>query len=352
MGADTKMTLLQWFRAYINKPIKRRVLAETLSSVLNEPLVLEELKDNNDEITMYREERRKKTRTPEPETERSGNDKWPGADRPVILIAEDHPVNQKLFSMIMEKLGYSALLADDGQDALEKALVNHIDLIFMDIQMPRMNGYEATEILRERGFKKPIIAVTASALSDEREHCLKSGLDDILVKPFKRADIEEMLLKWINFREIPAENVFSEAELIPVESPDIIPPDKNKAGELSGAGNSEVVFNADEVLNTFMGNTEMVLPLLARFVERTGTQLNTIQELMQASDWENGRREAHTIRGAALSMSGAELGSAAARLEIGFKNADAEEINAAFPLVKTAYSRFREKAEEWIRSKE
>ena len=346
MGMDTKMTLLQWFRAYINKPIKRRILAETISSVLNEPLVLEELKENPDDASAAREASAgtAAAKPPVPAVAETA-----GEDRPVILIAEDHPVNQKLFSMIMEKLGYSSILADDGRDALDKALDNQIDLVFMDIQMPRMNGYEAAEILRKKGFRKPIIAVTASTLSDEREHCIKSGLDDILVKPFKRADIEEMLLKWISFREITTENVFSDAALAPVEVDNPILRKKEKTGK---AGGKEIVFSADEMLNTFMGNAELVLPLLARFIERTGAQLAAVREIIGAADWESGRREAHMIRGAALSMSGAELGGAAARLETAFKNADSGEIDSAFPLAEAAFRRFREKAEEWIRSKE
>ena len=333
MGADTKMTLLKWFKAYINKPIKRRNLAETISLAINEPLeledatVLDELIETRDIPVLHDESLHA---APAPV-------KAPAENRLPVLIAEDHPVNQKLFSMVMEKLGYASILADDGRDALEKVAANNVALIFMDIQMPRMNGYEAAEKLREQGFTKPIIAVTASALSDEREHCLKSGIDDILVKPFKRNDIEAMLEKWINVRQDS-----EETPVIPIEKPDLIPVQK------ADNDTAAVVFSAEEIYDTYMGNKEMIVLLLPRFIERTREQLKNIPELEAAGDYENGMIEAHTIKGAAYTMSGMELGRAAARLELAFKNREAEEIRAAYPPVKEAFSRFEKEAEKLL----
>ncbi|MCL2318730.1 MAG: response regulator, partial [Treponema sp.] len=329
MGAETKMTLLRWFKAYINKPIKRRNLAETLSSVLNEPLELEELKDAKgtiEDLPILRED---------PEEETLSMDS--GKHKALVLIAEDHQVNQKLFSMVMDRLGYPSMLADDGLDALEKVRAREPDLVFMDIQMPRMNGYEAAENLRKRGYTKPIIAVTASALSDERANCLKAGIDDVLVKPFKRADVEAMLQKWTQKVDT------SPPVAIPVEGPDIVPgelplPDEPfdpppDRGLPAGSGDTmqkpDLVFDSEGVLDTFMGDRGTLIPLLSRFVDRTGNQLKTFPDLEKAGDWESARREAHTIRGAAYTMGGAELAKAAARLEMAYKNIDRDEMEAA-----------------------
>ena len=369
MGADTKMTLLQWFKAYINKPIKRRKLAETIDLVLNEPQELEEVlespHENIGDIPVLREESGEGILLPDQKSadvRASALPRKDGEKIPLILIAEDHQVNQKLFSMIMDKLGYPCILADDGQDALEKAESNDVDLIFMDIQMPRMNGYEATENLRKRGFSKPIIAVTASALSDEREHCLKVGIDDVLVKPFKRPDIEKMLLKWTAEKQeavVPDETP-PEIVSIPVEEPDIIrgrrteetPPDSVtvsvKVPDFIRTQKGGVVFSAAEMLDTFMGDRETVLPLLSRFIERTQAQLEEIPDLEKAQDWDNARRDAHTIKGAAYTMGGQELGSAAARLELAFKNTDRAEMEAAYPPLREAFDRFRKAAEEFL----
>ena len=376
MGAETKMTLLKWFKAYINKPIKRRSLAETITTVLNEP---QELEDASllEEQTDSERPGQHSTDIPVLQEESEGPAAYGWRDigsRPglykastairaknklPVLIAEDHPVNQKLFSMIMDKLGYSSILADDGQDALEKIAAHKVALVFMDIQMPRMNGYEASENLRKRGFKKPIIAVTASALSDEREHCLRAGIDDVLVKPFKRADIAQMLEKWLNSsRDTP------NPPPIPVEEPDIIPspniepesgnaaiPAKGPEIVTSVQPDQNAVFDNEAVLDTFLDNREMVATLLPRFIERTQVQLNNIPDLQKAGNLEECRIEAHTIKGAAFTMSGTELGKAAARLELAYKNNVENEFETAYTLVKEAFDRFKEKAEEFLRSR-
>jgi CheY-like chemotaxis protein len=177
LGGDTKMTLLRWFDAYIYKPIKRQNLAEAVDLTFSEPQVdLDAAPDQEGDI-------------PEMPPDATG--------KPLILIAEDHPVNQKLFSIILKKLGYPSILADDGLDVLEKASAHAVDLIFMDIQMPRMNGYEAAAQLRRQGFTKPIIAVTAGAIADEWDRCRKAGINDILLKPCKQPGVEAMFLKWL-----------------------------------------------------------------------------------------------------------------------------------------------------------
>ena len=331
MGADTKMTLLKWFKAYINKPVKRRRLADTITAVVGEVAELEELEeldDSEEPITLEEipvKEKPKKTKI---------KNKSP-AD-PLILIVEDHLVNQKLFAMIIDKLGYRSVLANDGREALEKNHANPADLIFMDIQMPGMNGYEATEVLRKQGYKKPIIAVTASALSDEQEFCRQAGMDDILIKPFQKTDIERMLQKWL----------FSDhAEtLIPVEGPEVIPPQE------TADWNNTTVFDPAAMLKTFMNEKELTLSLLSRFIERTKSQIESILEYINTGDWENARIEAHTIKGAALNMSGTELGEAALRMEKASRNIDRNGMEAAYPILKAAFSNFKKEAESYIQS--
>ena len=326
MGADTKMTLLKWFRAYVNKPIKRRRLADTITAVLSEIQELEEI-DATEEVLLLEEE--------EPDDKNSGAtpQQATGQGKPLVLIAEDHLVNQKLFAIILDKLGYRSILADDGRDALEKAFANPVDLIFMDIQMPGMTGYEAAEIIRSRGFKKPIIAVTASVLSDELDLCLKKGMDDILLKPFMKADIEKMLQKWMNRKENP----FISAE------------DGKETPSQTSAENT-AVFDADYMLSTFMNEKELVLSLLSRFLERTQMQIESIQKLIKTEEWEKARLEAHTIKGAALTMGGAELGEAAHRMELAFKNINRDEMEKGYPFLQKSFGSFKKEAEDYIQA--
>ncbi len=103
-----------------------------------------------------------------------------------VLLAEDVPANQMLASLLLKKMGLDVTLADDGAEAVCKALSQPFDLIFMDIQMPNMNGHEATKSLRSEGITTPIIALTAQAMKGDQEQCLRSGCNDYVSKPIDR----------------------------------------------------------------------------------------------------------------------------------------------------------------------
>ncbi len=114
-----------------------------------------------------------------------------------ILVAEDNLVNQKLTLKILSKLGYTAALAENGREVTEMANLKEYDLIFMDIQMPEMDGLEATKMIRKYMDVQPIIiAMTANAMSEDREECLKAGMDDFLSKPVKLEELVNMIAKW------------------------------------------------------------------------------------------------------------------------------------------------------------
>ncbi len=103
-----------------------------------------------------------------------------------ILIAEDNPVNQKLIERILMKLGYSAKVTNNGAEAVNEIQKHNYDILLMDIQMPEMDGYEATRTIRNMNIGQPyIIAMTANALSEDREICLSHGMDNYISKPMK-----------------------------------------------------------------------------------------------------------------------------------------------------------------------
>jgi signal transduction histidine kinase/CheY-like chemotaxis protein len=120
-----------------------------------------------------------------------------------LLIAEDTPTNQEVAKAMLKGLGCVVDIVSNGHEAVDAWRANDYDLILMDCQMPEMDGFEATRIIRNAdvgiGRKRfiPIIAVTASVLADERAACLASGMDDVLGKPFRRADLLKILQKWI-----------------------------------------------------------------------------------------------------------------------------------------------------------
>lgn len=124
----------------------------------------------------------------------------PQADYPIeklkILVVEDSKVNQMLIEMILAKFGITPTIANDGQEALDYLSVNNVDIVFMDCRMPVVDGFEATSLLREKGYTKPIIALTASTTSVETEQCYQCGMDEIINKPYQQDDIKTALTKW------------------------------------------------------------------------------------------------------------------------------------------------------------
>ena len=172
-SGDAKMKLLRWFKAYINKPVKRRELKQAFEAVFADDIEELEAVDADSRATPAKSER-ETVKLPE-----------------TVLVAEDHFVNQQLFQTILEKRGFQTLVASDGAEAVE-AVKNHpeIGLIFMDVQMPNLNGYDATTKIREIGVNTPIVAVTANALSGDRDRCVRVGMNEYMAKPFKKGDID------------------------------------------------------------------------------------------------------------------------------------------------------------------
>ena len=250
-----------------------------------------------------------------------------------VMIVEDHPVNRQLFVLIMEKIGVHAIQAEDGMDALEKADPG-LDLIFMDIQMPRMNGYEAAAELRKRGFNKPLIAVTASVLMEEKKLCFDAGFDDILPKPFKKPDVEAMLRKWAQQAEsaVMAETAY-----------------KNNAAHEGSTGTAQV-FSSDDLLDTFMQGAGNAKTLLSHFLERSAEQLKALPILLQEKNWEEAHRTVHSIKGSARTLSGMELGNVAAEIEAACKQEDIKKTESAIPGLLDAFERFKKSAEGFLQS--
>lgn len=110
-----------------------------------------------------------------------------------VLLVEDSPDNQFLIRLILEKQGARVTIAKDGQEGVEQAIAGDFEVVLMDIQMPRMDGHEAARTLRTKGFKKPIIALTAHAMKEEQERAQQSGFSDFLTKPIQREALIEMV---------------------------------------------------------------------------------------------------------------------------------------------------------------
>jgi len=128
----------------------------------------------------------------------------PKKNKPVnevkILVAEDNEVNQLLVKTILQTYGFQVTIANNGKIATEYAEKNEYDIIFMDLQMPEMNGYQATEKIRESISETiPIIAVTANAFAEDIKNCFNAGMNAFIAKPYKKEALYEVIEKWVNF---------------------------------------------------------------------------------------------------------------------------------------------------------
>lgn len=126
-----------------------------------------------------------------------------GGDQEVLLV-EDNPVNQTVIEAMLRSLGYRVTLVSDGAQAVQRFDARRFSAVLMDCRLPVMDGYEATRQIRRHMPQNgtPIIALTANALQGDREACLQAGMNDYLAKPFKRADLERVLLRWLGKRSL------------------------------------------------------------------------------------------------------------------------------------------------------
>ncbi|MDQ1355371.1 MAG: two-component system, sensor histidine kinase and response regulator, partial [Acidobacteriota bacterium] len=168
------------FDGFLPKPVQRVRLIEVLEQLLAKGRVKKRKRENKEIITRYSiiDAAKQSTR---------------------ILLAEDNPINQKLANFMLTKAGYHVEIVNNGSEAVDTFTANpdHYDMIFMDVQMPEMNGFDACRAIRARGFTEiPIIAMTASAMKGDREKCLEAGMNDYISKPIKREIVFEMVKKW------------------------------------------------------------------------------------------------------------------------------------------------------------
>ncbi len=122
-------------------------------------------------------------------------------ERKHAVVADDNKINQKVAFLFLEELGFGVDLATDGVEAVQLFKHKHYDMVFLDCQMPRLNGYETAKIIKEiqqrRGILTPVIAITANALEGTREECMANNMDDYLCKPIDSNNLEKLVIKWL-----------------------------------------------------------------------------------------------------------------------------------------------------------
>ncbi len=148
-----------------------------------------------------------------------------------ILLAEDNPLNQHVALRLLKSMGAVATLATTGLEAVQQAARGGFDLILMDGQMPEMDGLEAARAIRAAGGRLPILAMTAHALQGDRERFLKSGMDDLLTKPFSRDELRDAILK-----QLGSESKLASEETLIIPKPTVVPDEETSERALATSG--------------------------------------------------------------------------------------------------------------------
>ncbi len=221
-------------------------------------------------------------------------------ERIPILLAEDNPVNQKVAVRILEKLGYHADVASNGAEALEALGRKEYSLILMDVQMPEMDGYEATAAIRDReGASRhtPIIALTANAMQGDKESALRAGMDDYLSKPVKAEDLGEMIRRWVR----------------PAGEPDAPEGDQIIASSDTPVLDRSVIDGLRELSGP--GEPDLLAEIVEMFTEDAPPRLGALREALGSGDAQRVETVSHALKGSSSNMGAARMAEVCARLE-------------------------------------
>lgn len=176
VGNETRRKNPDLFQAVLSKPVKHHLLLKYIARLLQ-----------GHQTFMGQEEQHPQKLS----------DRFAGNFPLRVLIAEDNLVNRQLIDHVLAKLGYAPIMVENGREAIDKLSEQEFDIVFMDVQMPIMDGLEATRLIRSRGGEQPvIIALTADAQEEDRQVCLAAGMDDYISKPLQLDSLMNILKKW------------------------------------------------------------------------------------------------------------------------------------------------------------
>jgi CheY-like chemotaxis protein/HPt (histidine-containing phosphotransfer) domain-containing protein len=227
-----------------------------------------------------------------------------------ILLAEDNVLNQKVAVGLLHKLGCDVDVVFNGMEAIEALKKNHYDIIFMDVNMPEMDGIQATQIIRSSKSGEfdpaiPIIALTAHAFEEDRERCLSSGMSKYIAKPFGKKDIIKALEQFnFSFRL-----------------------NNNKPGKHNLLKSTEAIERLD-------GDVELLEELWEIFITEVPALLKEIDHTVNAGDFSLLERNAHTLKGMSANIGATIVEDRAAKLEVAARNSESHEIDKFHTMLK------------------
>ena len=337
MGSEAKMKMLDWFNGYIYKPIKFRLLIETLNSSVKESIDLETV-EKRDSSAENKSENQIGENSTKPNSDISNYDC-------IVLVAEDHPINQKLLKTFLTNFGCTVFTANNGREAVNQ-IAEHpeIELVFMDIQMPELNGVEATIEIRKTDYKGIIIACTANSDEADFEMYRNNGMNGVLVKPFKKQSVKELLDKWISVIKMPSDDDLEELEEVDDDFEEV---DLN-----------DFIYNIwdpQDFLDTVSNDFSLANQLIEQFITQTRTYLITAKEALYMKNIQSLSIIGHTPKGSSATISAKALSEEAKKIEDFARAMDLSEVAKHINEFSVLFTKFeylaKEQLEEWNKQK-
>ncbi len=311
-GDDARRCKELGVASYLSKPITQSTLLDNIVTVLNESSA-----HANRELQVVEHQ------------------SIPRQNGIRVLLAEDNAVNQKLGMRLLEKMGHSITLVCNGLEVLEVTEREHFDLILMDIQMPEMDGLQATQKIRQREADSatnghiPIIALTAHAMAGDQDRCLEAGMDGYVTKP-----LNPMLLAEEIEKMIPA------AKLEKNQTPELESKERNE--NMNTENNTQVTpessqpaFDIASALDRTGGDIELFCEVADVFVDLAPELIGKIETSLQTGDFDTVSKAAHSLKGSAGNLSARPVFETAMNLERAAKDGNLDLCHELFTVLKS-----------------
>lgn len=220
-----------------------------------------------------------------------------------ILLAEDNPINQQVACELLQMQGLFVTVVENGLQALDILKKQDFDLVFMDIQMPELDGYEAAKIIRQTygAEQLPIIAMTAHALESDKEKCLAAGMDDYISKPINPEVLSQLLIKYLG-------HIAEPQPVLPL-TPQAV---------FRFFQTADIDFQ--DGLNRLKNNQTLYVKLLDMFIAKHGNAVNEIKQAIEQDNLQAAISIAHTVKGAAVNLGGHTVSNLAGAIETSLIN--------------------------------
>ncbi|WP_320041941.1 PocR ligand-binding domain-containing protein [uncultured Desulfobacter sp.] len=292
---DTRRLETVGFAAHLTKPVRLSDLHNCLSAVLC---------DNS-----HKTKRPIMTRQTIPKLQNTGGR---------ILLAEDNITNQQVAKGILQKLGLSVDTVANGADAVDALTRNHYDIVLMDVQMPEMDGMEATRKIRNPRSATlnpniPIIAMTAHVMAGDRETCLEAGMDDYISKPVNQRILADKLKQWM--------------------------PDTHR--DHTTRPSSRPAFDIEVLLTRLMGDEKLVATVIAVFLEDMPKEILALKRYIDAGQADKAGSQAHKIKGTAGNIAAKDFQETASAMEMSGRAGELDRLKTLMPELENRFNRLK-----------